>query len=125
MSLLEKIKKSMGELPEKPVFSFVGAGGNTTCVLKLADELAGLGMKVLVTTSTHIQHPFYLGMTGLLDADTKTIKEAGVPGKVVIAGRKLEQEKVGDIETSKPATCFPTASAIACSWNPAIVKKMC
>ena len=22
--------------------------------------------------------------------------------------RKLEQEKVGDIETSKPATCFPT-----------------
>ena len=26
--------------------------------------------------------------------------------------RKLEQEKVGDIETSKPATCFPTASAI-------------
>ena len=38
--------------------------------------------------------------------------------------RKLEQEKIGDIETSKPATCFPTASAIACSWNPAIVKKM-
>lgn len=37
--------------------------------------------------------------------------------------RKLEQEKVGDIETSKPATCFPTASAIACSWNPAIVKR--
>ena len=80
MSLLEKIKKTMGELPEKPVFSFVGAGGKTTCVLKLADELAGLGMKVLVTTSTHIQHPFYLGRTGLLDADTKTIKEAGVPG---------------------------------------------
>ena len=42
MSLLEKIKKTMGELPEKPVFSFVGAGGKTTCVLKLADELAGL-----------------------------------------------------------------------------------
>ena len=101
MSLLEKIKKEMGELPEKPVFSFVGAGGKTTCVLKLADELAGLGMKVLVTTSTHIQHPFYLGRTGLLDADTKTIKEAGVPGKVVIAGRKLEQEKkiAGLLET--------------------------
>lgn len=101
MSLLKKIKKTMGELPEKPVFSFVGAGGKTTCVLKLADELAGLGMKVLVTTSTHIQHPFYLGRTGLLDADTKTIKEAGVPGKVVIAGRKLEQEKkiAGLLET--------------------------
>ena len=101
MSLLEKIKKTMGELPEKPVFSFVGAGGKTTCVLKLADELAGLGMKVFVTTSTHIQHPFYVGRTGFLDADTKTIKEAGVPGKVVIAGRKLEQEKkiAGLLET--------------------------
>lgn len=93
MSLLEKIKKTMGELPKKPVFSFVGAGGKTTCVLKLADELAGMGMKVLVTTSTHIQHPFYLGRTGLLDADTQTIKEAAVSGKVVIAGRKLGQEK--------------------------------
>ena len=101
MSLLEKIKKTMGELPKKPVFSFVGAGGKTTCVLKLADELAGLGMKVLVTTSTHIQHPFYLGRTGLLDADTQTIKKAGVPGKVVIAGRKLGQEKkiAGLLET--------------------------
>lgn len=38
--------------------------------------------------------------------------------------RKLEQEKTGDIEASKPATCFPTASAIACSWDPALVKKM-
>ena len=38
--------------------------------------------------------------------------------------RKLEQEKVGDIETSKPATCFPTASAIACSWNPNLVREM-
>lgn len=26
--------------------------------------------------------------------------------------RKLEQEKVGDIETGKPATCFPTAVGI-------------
>ncbi len=38
--------------------------------------------------------------------------------------RKLDNEKVGDIETSRPATCFPTASAVACSWNPALVKEM-
>ena len=101
MSLLEKIRKTIGELTTKPVFSFVGAGGKTTCVLKLADELAGLGMKVLVTTSTNIQHPYYLGRTGLLNADTQTIKNAAVPGKVVIAGRKLGQEKkiAGLLET--------------------------
>ncbi len=38
--------------------------------------------------------------------------------------RKLEREKVGDIEASKPATCFPTASAAACSWNPSLIYEM-
>ena len=38
--------------------------------------------------------------------------------------RKLERKRLGILKTGKPATCFPTASAIACSWNPAIVKKM-
>lgn len=38
--------------------------------------------------------------------------------------RKLETEKVGDIEASKPATCFPTASAIAAGWNPEASYKM-
>lgn len=38
--------------------------------------------------------------------------------------RKLETEKVGDIEESKPATCFPTASAMAASWDPMLTEKM-
>lgn len=38
--------------------------------------------------------------------------------------RKVEVEKVGDINGSKPATCFPTASAIAASWNPEVSAKM-
>lgn len=38
--------------------------------------------------------------------------------------RKVEVEKVGDINGSKPATCFPTASAIAASWNPEVASKM-
>lgn len=32
--------------------------------------------------------------------------------------RKMEAEKMGDVNSGKPATCFPTASAIAASWNP-------
>lgn len=98
MSLLKQVEEKFGTLPKKPVFSLVGAGGKTTCVLKLAEELAKCGKSVLVTTSTHIQHPFYLGMTGLLDADTQTIKCAAIPGKVTIAGRKLEcEEKIEGI----------------------------
>lgn len=38
--------------------------------------------------------------------------------------RKVEAEKLGDVNASKPATCFPTASAVASSWNPETSKKM-
>lgn len=38
--------------------------------------------------------------------------------------RKIENEQVGDITGSKLATCFPTASAIAASWDREVAKKM-
>lgn len=37
--------------------SFVGAGGKTTTMYQLADELAEHGLNILVTTSTHIRCP--------------------------------------------------------------------
>ncbi len=39
------------------IISFVGGGGKTTSMYQLADELAEAGLRVLVTTSTHIQYP--------------------------------------------------------------------
>ncbi len=44
-----------GALPR--IISLVGAGGKTTTMYRLADELAGQGKRVLVTTSTHIRIP--------------------------------------------------------------------
>ena len=38
--------------------------------------------------------------------------------------RKVVNEKAGDINDSMKATCFPTASAIASSWNPEVAAKM-
>lgn len=38
--------------------------------------------------------------------------------------RKVLDEKVGDVNQSKPATCFPTASAVASSWDPSLSEKM-
>lgn len=35
--------------------------------------------------------------------------------------RKVENEVVGDVNASKPATCFPTASALASSWDTNVV----
>ncbi len=39
------------------VISLVGGGGKTTSMYRLADELKEMGKRVIVTTSTHIQHP--------------------------------------------------------------------
>lgn len=38
--------------------------------------------------------------------------------------RKQRQDAPGQNNDSIPATCFPTESALACSWNPEAVKKM-
>lgn len=39
------------------IVSFVGGGGKTTSMYHLAEELCQAGLRVLVTTSTHIQYP--------------------------------------------------------------------
>lgn len=41
----------------KCVIGIVGAGGKTTLMMKLANEYASRGLKVLVTTTTHIYKP--------------------------------------------------------------------
>ncbi len=38
--------------------------------------------------------------------------------------RKVVTEKRGDVEGSLKATCFPTASALAASWNPEVTAKV-
>ena len=55
-SLLEALGfADAASIPE--IISFVGAGGKTTSMYRLAKELAGQGLRVLVTTTTHIQYP--------------------------------------------------------------------
>lgn len=39
----------------KKVICFIGAGGKTTMIYQLAEELAAMEKKVIVTTSTHMQ----------------------------------------------------------------------
>lgn len=39
------------------VVSFVGAGGKTTLIYRPAEELAALGSRVIVTTTTHMEKP--------------------------------------------------------------------
>ena len=74
--MLLDMLKSTGRWPEKPVISLVGAGGKTTCAYLLAEELAGEGKKVLVTTTTHMEHPNFLGRNGAIDQSPEEIAAA-------------------------------------------------
>ena len=43
--------------PQHPVVSFVGAGGKTTLMFRLAQELKSAYRRILATTTTHIRLP--------------------------------------------------------------------
>lgn len=82
------------------IVSFVGGGGKTTSMYHLAEELCGAGLRVLVTTSTHIQYPKE-GVVAMVDhvselqseasaAETGRMFTAGA-GMVLTAGRLEEK----------------------------------
>lgn len=72
-----------GQIPK--LISFVGAGGKTTTMYQLADELAEQGLKVLVTTTTHIRRPEH-GLTALVE-DIREIHEIKWDGNILTAGK--------------------------------------
>ena len=93
---LEEIVKEMGELTGESttqVISFVGAGGKTSCMLELARSLAKQGKKVLVTTTTHMEHPVRIGEIGCVDASGAEILEELEKRGWVIAGSKAKHQK--------------------------------
>ena len=56
---------------------------------------------------------------------TKAITRLGVPSIFMTDGPHGLRKAVGfDFTNSVPSTCFPTASALASSWNPALAQKM-
>lgn len=56
--IIEYLYDGLGiDLNKKQVISFVGGGGKTTSIYKLADELTRKGKRVIVTTTTHMKMP--------------------------------------------------------------------
>jgi beta-glucosidase len=56
---------------------------------------------------------------------TKSIARLGIPSIFMTDGpHGLRKAEGFDFTNSVPATCFPTASAVASSWNPALAQKM-
>lgn len=74
-------------IPDQPhlVISLVGAGGKTTTMYRLADELAAAGKRVIVTTTTHIFYPEDRRVA-VTDC-AKEVLSLVHPGEVVVAGQ--------------------------------------
>ncbi len=56
-------------------------------------------------------------------------EELGLPSIMVCDGphglrKKKEKKEKGELMSSKPATCFPTAVTTASSWNPELIEEM-
>lgn len=76
----------------------VGAGGKTTAIQRLAQELSSQGKRVAITTTTHIlvpQEPWYGSL--LLSPTRQQVKEAAIKGICVAAGGMDAAGKLTDI----------------------------
>ncbi|MDO5708175.1 MAG: selenium cofactor biosynthesis protein YqeC [Andreesenia angusta] len=92
------------DLNKRQVVSIVGGGGKTTTLYRLAEELKGLGKKVLVTTSTCMMVPQddqYDNFLTLRDLrkDEEILKSVAKDGSItVIMGEITRKDKVKGLE---------------------------
>ena len=83
------------------VISFVGAGGKTSCMFELARSLAKQGKKVLVTTTTHMEHPLILGEVGCVDtSEEEILKIVGQKGWVIAGKQARHPGKITGLSVS-------------------------
>lgn len=80
------------------LIAFTGAGGKTTAMFRLADELVAAGFKVVITTTTHIYPPTG-GQPLILSPDESNlcqrVREGLAQSRLVIAARDLVQTPEG------------------------------
>jgi probable selenium-dependent hydroxylase accessory protein YqeC len=78
--------------------AFVGAGGKTTLMFALAEELCQRRKHVIVTTSTHIREPEGFFLT---DSDGAGVESVWEKGKIAVLGTRAGEGKI-----SAPAQNF-------------------
>src|SRR5437764_8348081 len=96
------------ELPTSSLIAIIGAGGKTTTMYTLADELAQRGKRVITTTTTQIFYPEpYETDTLIIASEThallKTIDEAWQQyHRVTVARAVLRTEKLAGLQPEQP-----------------------
>src|SRR6266702_1964322 len=96
------------ELPTSPLIAITGAGGKTTTMYTLADELAQRGKRVITTTTTQIFYP-EPGETDTLIvvADTPILLQKIRAAwqkyhRLTVAGNVLRTEKLAGLQPEQP-----------------------
>lgn len=86
------VGRALGICIQDRKIAFVGAGGKTTLLFALADEMRQEGRRVLVTTSTHIRRPAGFFVTA---ADLSGMQQAWDDGQgIVVLGQAAEDGKL-------------------------------
>lgn len=83
--------KAQAESGELKMIALTGSGGKTTTMYQLADELAEMGRRVLVTTSTHIAVPG-TGQCVRID-EAGELETVEWQGRILTAGRTADGEQ--------------------------------
>lgn len=78
------------------MIAFVGAGGKTTTIYNLANELISQGKRVIITTTTHIYRPENIEIA----TDMEGIQKALQVNKLLVAGKPCEDGKLTCLEES-------------------------
>lgn len=79
-------------LPVPEVISLVGGGGKTSAMYELARELAGMGKRVIITTTTHIKRPE--GYQVVITDRAEMLRSAVWEGNVLVTGREAPNGKL-------------------------------
>lgn len=107
MKLHEKLHLTLTD-----TVAVIGAGGKTTALWRLAEERRGQNVRVLVTTSTHIQIPAPDACDTFLSPETaEALLAACGGGKSVCAGYACEDGKC----TGCPRLCLSPRSRPGCT----------
>lgn len=80
------------------IVAFLGGGGKTSCAFLMARTYQKAGKKVLLTTTTHMQHPdllFVGDMQVILSGKSDDIKTAcDKENKIILAGEYYTEDKI-------------------------------
>ena len=87
----DRLKKDPGQADHSPVLSFVGGGGKTSYIRRLAWEGREKGCRVLVMTTTHMAVPEYFGV---LEPDLGQVEKMLEKEGIAVAGCPAKEGKI-------------------------------